>query len=1492
MSTPKERHYWSQLRISLTAGQWRASAPAKTPNGTPISWSELFRKFNKHCRGYQDVSEVAVQTHGLGLLISSKYVDEDEDRELDSMGTSKAATNGLDLGQESVLAPERVEEATATYEALKALEASNFDTINFILAYYAYALGNPAECIQHLDKIPHLLLFQNHVPTLGSTRSTTTTVGSSGGNSGALLAPSSYAPSTNSFTGSFASVVDNSVPEVRDGRAWALAETLRSVCLKGMSYEKLYPGNSSKALDAYTQSIPLLHALEREFSYSLRSYSSTGYPPTHVSTGGKMDVTIFNQMRELWRWTERLLWRAIVLSSRTTNLYEPYESPDTDENPSSSTKARATLWHWLAHYSQLSTFWPPTFRSEHRITVASIHLHALIQRFGVPHDAPLTMYFQRATARRPQDASLPASSSASARASTAHLVSPSTVNSRFSSYVDGSSASQPTGSSKLLPNEYTWLSTARSVVNDYRAVLTHCTKFPKAGERNTKVEEFVELCVAVWEAAGAAGASGGVGNTAGASWVIDILWWATRLTFNSSHVLRHLTKLLYLSGDYNLAQRTLKLYTQVVGKAYEASKEGVGEDKDNDDAWVDTCVFGARMLCREACEATGVWASGGWRGSNSKGTSLTTVNDNGLTTMKDIKEAGRMIELAKTRLDKDNAVLVGLVEHAEGVYYNVLGTLGNEPLKRTEYLKKGHAHLLASLAAFQSASNSSDSSDDSQDGETSSSSSSTFETPAPSPNPLASPLSANLTPILSSTPDGVKSAGASISSRGDAMPVTTPPVQAPTFYHLALSFARRSGPSYDLDKAITCAGNAVEGQPGDVRYWHLLGLLLAAKERWSEAREILQRGEACPGGECGDEDDIDTETEEGETNGSAQRNADLPSLSVNGEEVKATDFAAKGGEGKVNGFDRTPSSAGTSTTALPSYLGPAVSKAPRKKASSLPGPVQPSAHVVEQAEQTLLSTTDTSLPRASTLLRKPFPFDSYPPTSQDLLEWHLQLRMSEVALEEVTEGPEGAEQGWVDVFAWFAKIRGANAGSATPSGGASNLGHRHSFEIVRLSMDANGNPVSALPPGQPVDGNRPSSDIPQNASTTLGPNLPPNEHVPLAGPIPIPITISPATPEVEKKMEASIDSVLSGEGIKERSSREKEREKEKKGSNGLLKPKRSSSSLRGENTGTQKDKGTKKVQQMQQALKNRVHKGRAGLTAVSRRIGHGVSRNGAGLRQSTSTPDFHLVLQQTSYQASSIHSRRRLSSVIHSRDRTPTDSPPPPPPPPLPAGSEPSATQQDFKSQSERITKENKMLSDLWLMSAATFRRLGKDDQAKGAIQEAEVRNENNAAVWVQLGLYHTALKQYQHAIDTFQKALFISQDDVSATVHLARLWLNPDVFDKLHPPSSASPPSPATAQKQHTAGPNAHPTPFMQPPDSDTSLSTLMQSQVDLAVCMLEQSVQGRGWDVPEVWYYLARAYGVQGRKEKERETLKLALKLSDGRSVRDITLALGVGW
>ena len=58
----------------------------------------------------------------------------------------------------------------------------------------------------------------------------------------------------------------------------------------------------------------------------------------------------------------------------------------------------------------------------------------------------------------------------------------------------------------------------------------------------------------------------------------------------------------------------------------------------------------------------------------------------------------------------------------------------------------------------------------------------------------------------------------------------------------------------------------------------------------------------------------------------------------------------------------------------------------------------------------------------------------------------------------------------------------------------------------------------------------------------------------------------------------------------------------------------------------------------------------------------------------------------------------------------------------------------------------------------------------------------------------------------------------------------------------------------------------------------------------MLSYSVKGAAWDVPEAWYFLAKAYGLQGRKDKEREALALALSLSERRCIRDIGNA--VGW
>jgi len=55
---------------------------------------------------------------------------------------------------------------------------------------------------------------------------------------------------------------------------------------------------------------------------------------------------------------------------------------------------------------------------------------------------------------------------------------------------------------------------ARRAIQDYRDILNASTRFPRAGERNDKVEELTDLCVAVWEAGGS--------KSGDAAWVLDV----------------------------------------------------------------------------------------------------------------------------------------------------------------------------------------------------------------------------------------------------------------------------------------------------------------------------------------------------------------------------------------------------------------------------------------------------------------------------------------------------------------------------------------------------------------------------------------------------------------------------------------------------------------------------------------------------------------------------------------------------------------------------------------------------------------------------------------------------------------------------------------------------------------------------------------------------------------------------------------------------------
>lgn len=113
-----------------------------------------------------------------------------------------------------------------------------------------------------------------------------------------------------------------------------------------------------------------------------------------------------------------------------------------------------TLSALFRQYFTCSSHWVPSFRPQHRSTVSTLYLHFVISQ---------------------------------------------------------AEASKNSGSDAAAPS---WLPEARSVIQEYRSVLNVSTKFPRAGERNVLVEEFADLCVAIWEASGA------VGEHAG--WVLDV----------------------------------------------------------------------------------------------------------------------------------------------------------------------------------------------------------------------------------------------------------------------------------------------------------------------------------------------------------------------------------------------------------------------------------------------------------------------------------------------------------------------------------------------------------------------------------------------------------------------------------------------------------------------------------------------------------------------------------------------------------------------------------------------------------------------------------------------------------------------------------------------------------------------------------------------------------------------------------------------------------
>ena len=201
-------------------------------------------------------------------------------------------------------------------------------------------------------------------------------------------------------------------------------------------------------------------------------------------------------------------------------------------------------------------------------------------------------------------------------------------------------------------------------------------------------------------------------------------------------------------------------------------------------------------------------------------------------------------------------------------------------------------------------------------------------------------------------------------------------------YHLALSFSR-TGPARDTDRAIAHLQSAIEGAPGEIRYWHTLGLLLAAREEWQAACGALEQG-----AEIGDVELC------GHMEGMGKKEGEGASGTI--PTVRLDDSATQPGTATGNG------EAGTS--AIGEIGGEAVESEPAAP------------------ERMVLINAGGTIAPGSWLLR---PLQDHPrPSRHETLEHALQLRMTQAAVAEHMDGPEGATDKWVEVFAWVAEQRG------------------------------------------------------------------------------------------------------------------------------------------------------------------------------------------------------------------------------------------------------------------------------------------------------------------------------------------------------------------------------------------------------------------------------------------------------------------------------------
>ncbi|CAO1621479.1 unnamed protein product [Parajaminaea phylloscopi] len=232
------------------------------------------------------------------------------------------------------------------------------------------------------------------------------------------------------------------------------------------------------------------------------------------------------------------------------------------------------------------------------------------------------------------------------------------------------------------------------------------------------------------------------------------------------------------------------------------------------------------------------------------------------------------------------------------------------------------------------------------------------------------------------------------------------------------------------------------------------------------------------------------------------------------------------------------------------------------------------------------------------------------------------------------------------------------------------------------------------------------------------------------------------------------------------------------------------------------------------------------------------------------------------------------------------------------------------------LSREIRLLGSLWLASAASFRRAGRAEDARMAIQEAEKVDPGRSDVWVQLALL-SEKSNPQLAVNSLYKALACEAESVAGSVHLARLFLTNDRLSlnassvvqadegaNVDVPGIASNGLPHShgalldGTRSRSIGADAAPrnasvggtkSEFKTQAEAKTSDSAKDLTAISLAEGLLTSTTASTsGWDSAEAWLYLGQVHMRTNRRQRARECLRYALELEQTKTVRTLASAI----